>query len=115
MIVFDVPEFSSFQASLITLFTWMLGDFSFETMESEGVLGTLFLAVYLLINLVILLNLIVAILSSTYSQLESQGIGLYLRSLIDIQVLWDFHPRFNAFTFCTPPFTLLSFCLFFCL
>ena len=115
MILFSIPEFMTFEGSLITLFSWMLGDFSFDTMQTEGVLGYLFLAIYLLINMIVLLNLIIAILSSTYSQLETHGIGLYLKSLIDIQDCWDYHPRYNVFTFRIPPFTLLTFCFSICI
>ena len=111
MILFHIPQFMTFEASLVTLFSWMLGDFSFEDMQTEGIFGYLFLAIYLLINMIVLLNLIIAILSSTYSQLETHGIGLYLKSLIDIQDSWDYHARYNLFTFRIPPFTLLTFCL----
>ena len=114
MILFPLPEFSTLEDSLVTLFSWMLGDFSFETMQSEGLLGYLFLALYLLICMLVLLNLIIAILSSTYVQLETHGIGLYLRSVIDIHESWAFHPRFNLFTFRVPFFNLLSFLFSFC-
>ena len=78
MILFTIPGFASFEDSLITLYSWMLGDFSFDDVESEGFKGSLFLAFYLLISLVLLLNLLIAVLSSTFSQLESHGVGLYL-------------------------------------
>ncbi len=40
MILFDtLPEFASFHRSLFTLFSWMLGSFTFDTMSSFGLLG----------------------------------------------------------------------------
>ena len=77
-IEFEIREFYTFHQSIITLYSWMLGEFSFETVEPEGPKGIIFLAVYLLINLILLLNFVIAIISSTYSRLETYGVGLYL-------------------------------------
>ena len=68
-IEFEIGEFYTFHQSIITLYSWMLGEFSFETVEPEGPKGVIFLALYLLINLILLLNFVIAIISSTYSRL----------------------------------------------
>lgn len=52
-IEFSVPEFNTFSDSIVTLYSWMLGAFNFSQMEPEGVKGMLFLAFYLLINMVL--------------------------------------------------------------
>ena len=78
ILFFRNGKFMSFGDALITLYSWMLGEFSFETVEPEGPKGIIFLAVYLLINLILLLNFVIAISSSTYSRLETYGVGLYL-------------------------------------
>ena len=108
MILFNVPGFQTFGDSLITLYSWMLGDFSFDDVADEGLRGSLFLAVYLLISLVLLLNLLIAVLSSTFSQLESHGVGLYLQSLIDEFPRYAYHRSLNFLTFRVPPFNILS-------
>ena len=77
-IEFNVPEFYTFHQSIITLYSWMLGEFSFDVMEPEGAMGIVFIAIYLLLNLILLLNFVIAIISSTYSRLEAYGVGLYL-------------------------------------
>lgn len=82
-ILFSVNEFSSFYESLITLFSWMLGEFVFDTMSQEGWIGEVFLALYLLICMVLMVNLLIALLSTTYSTLASQGVGLYLQNIIE--------------------------------
>lgn len=89
----------------------MLGDFSFEVMNPEGYCGHLFLASYLLISMIVLLNLIIAILASTYTHLETEGIGLYLRSLINLQDYWRFHPTYNLFTLRVLPCNSVTLCL----
>lgn len=47
-------------------------------------------------------------LSSTFSQLESHGVGLYLQSLIDEFPRYSYHPTLNFLTFHSPPFNILS-------
>ena len=39
---------------------------------------------YLCMSFVLLLNLLIAMFSSTYSRFESQGDGLYLRYLLEL-------------------------------
>ena len=86
LILFDqIPQFGNFTDTIILLFSMSLGDFSFDTMEPEGALGQVYLAAYLILGLVILLNLLIAILSSTYAILESRSVGLYLERIIEEQ------------------------------
>lgn len=61
----------------------MLGEFSFDAMSQEGWKGEFFLALYLLICMVLMVNLLIALLSTTYSRLASQGVGLYLQNIIE--------------------------------
>ena len=70
MILFDtVSDFSTFKGTIILLFSFSLGDFNFDTIQPEGGLGQVYVAIYLIVGLVILLNLLIAILSSTYARL----------------------------------------------
>ena len=114
---FVVPPFFTFRSSIITLFGWMLGDFDYNDMKPEGVQGIIFLTLYLIINMVLLLNLLIGILSSTYSILQNQGVGLYLQALIDVQPNWAYHqePAANLFTFRVPPLNFFSFLCLPCL
>ena len=114
-IVFLVPQFSTFPESLMTIYSWMLGSFDLNEMRSEGLLGILFMSFYLFLNIILLLNLLIAILSSTYSKLEGKGIGLYLRNIIEILPQWRTQPSWNALTFRVPFFNLLNLCCFHCL
>lgn len=98
-IEFSIKEFHTFTDCFITLYSWMLGLFNFEQMEPEGAKGLLYLAFYLLVNMILLLNLLIAVLSSTYSLLVTHGVGLYLESIIDVLPLSTFHPRYNILTF----------------
>ena len=71
--------------------------------------------VFLAVHLILLLNLLIAILSSTYSLHESHGVGLYLESVIDILPMWEYHKSYNFLTWRFPPFNILNLFLFCCL
>ena len=87
----------------------MLGRFSFEAMSEEGWKGELFLALYLLVSMVLILNLLIALLSIKYDELASHASGLYLQNIIDEQPRWAYHSRFNLFTFRVPILNVITF------
>ena len=43
-----------------------------------------------MVSMIILLNLLIAVLSSTYAKFEQNSIGLYLESVIDILPAWEY-------------------------
>ena len=81
-------NFTTFTNAIVTLLSWTLGSFSFSEVEANGIVGKAFMSFYLIISMVLLLNLLIAVLSSTYAKYESNSIGLYLESLIDILPAW---------------------------
>ncbi len=76
----EFPEYSSLWNAIVTLYAAALGDFQFSTLSS--VRGDLFLMVYLLVNLVLMLNLLIAILSNTYTIYDKHSAGLYLQEVL---------------------------------
>ena len=115
MVLFDqIPEFGNFTDSIILLFTYSLGEFSFDPFAPEGALGQVYLTAYLIIGLIILLNLLIAILSSTYSILESRSVGLYLERIIEEQEMWEYHEKSNFYTMRCIPCNVFSLCFFKC-
>ena len=93
----------------MTLFTWLLGSVSFDSMSEEGWSGLLFLSLYLLLCTVFLLNLLIAVLSTTYSTLASQALSLYHKNIIDELPRWSYHKDYNFLTYRVPPLNLVSF------
>lgn len=45
-------------------------------------MGQVFLLLFMLFNLIVLLNLVIAILAGTYSELSAYSLGLYYDSLV---------------------------------
>ena len=107
-VLFSSLHFSSLQESFVTLFSWMLGEFSFSSMREESWAGELFLSLFLLVCMLLMVNLLIALLSTTYSRLSSQAVGLYLENIIQEQPRWVFRPRFNFFSYRVPLLNVLT-------
>ena len=63
-------------------------------------MGQIFLLIFMLFNLIVLLNLVIAILANTYSELSEYSLGLYYDSLIQEIQLKQSHKFYGALT-CT--------------
>lgn len=65
--------------------------------------------IFLSVNMVLLLNLIIAILSSTYSFFEDKKIGLYYEVLVSKFSVMEFDERYGAAACAQPPLNLMIF------
>ncbi|GAB1601077.1 polycystin-2-like isoform X1 [Argonauta hians] len=67
----QVKEFSSFEDAFFTLFRIILGDFDFHQLESANrILGPIFFILYVFFVFFILLNMFLAIINDTYSEVK---------------------------------------------
>lgn len=73
---FRTAAYTNLYKSVITLFASSLGGFDYTSINS--IFGDIYLSVFLICSLILLLNLLIAILSTTYSYYETRGRGLYL-------------------------------------
>ncbi|XP_060103057.1 polycystin-2 [Heteronotia binoei] len=68
----QVDDFSTFQDSVFTQFRILLGDFDFtEVEEANRVLGPIYFTTFVFFMFFILLNMFLAIISDTYSEVKS--------------------------------------------
>jgi polycystin 2 len=74
MIVFDqVEDFSSFSNAIFTLLRTILGDFNFNEIEQANrVLGPIFFLSYVFFVFFVLLNMFLAIINDTYSEVKEE-------------------------------------------
>jgi hypothetical protein len=78
-----------------------------EDLETIKVIGTYFQLVFLLINTVLMLNFVIAILSSTFNKYEHIKIGLYYNVLIELfdKMSWD--DKFGCLVCAQQPFNVV--------
>ena len=84
----SVGDYASLSESLKTLFSAALGTFDFNVIGSNDkseILGDAFLVVFIILNMILLLNLLIAILSSTYAQLEDKKLVLYINEILKLR------------------------------
>ncbi|CAL1601105.1 unnamed protein product [Knipowitschia caucasica] len=68
----QVNDFSTFQDSILTQFRIILGDFDFsEIEETNPVLGPLYFTTYVIFIFFVLLNMFLAIINDTYSEVKA--------------------------------------------
>ncbi|CEM06954.1 unnamed protein product [Vitrella brassicaformis CCMP3155] len=107
----DHDYFGSYGQAMLALFYAGLGDFNDalnDAIESHDTLGAVLLFTYIILSSIILLNLLIAIMASTYSAIEDTQDAQY--QLLRIRVLNEYltmppHERLP------PPFNLIAFLL----
>ncbi|KAM8842582.1 polycystin-2 [Synchiropus picturatus] len=68
----QVNDFSTFQASILTQFRIILGDFDFSEIESSNpVLGPIYFTTFVFFIFFILMNMFLAIINDTYSEVKA--------------------------------------------
>jgi len=69
----QVKDFSTFQESIFTLFRIILGDFDFHELEAANrILGPIFFMTYVFFVFFVLLNMFLAIINDTYSEVKAE-------------------------------------------
>lgn len=72
-IYFQVKDYSSFSDSIFTLLRTILGDFDFYALErANRVMGPIFFLAYVFFVFFVLLNMFLAIINDTYSEVKEE-------------------------------------------
>jgi hypothetical protein len=73
----DQAAFATLEESILTLFEFSLGEFRYQEMRDSDYpfFGPLILTVFLFTGTIMLLNLLIAILSSTYERIQTQSLS----------------------------------------
>jgi len=113
----ELKSFHSLYDVSLIYFESALGSWNFEVydektdegkeIESVKVIGRMYHIVFLLINVVILLNLVIAILDNTYGVYEPIQNGLYYNVLIHVFPLHEWHDEYGYIVCAQTPFNLL--------
>lgn len=69
--------------------------------------GKIYTTVFLLANMVLLLNLVIAILSSTFAYYEDKKLGLYYEVLVSKFPSMEYCEKYGAVVCAQPPFNMM--------
>ena len=93
-------------------FASALGDFDFDMYDELGegkkYFGIVFHILVISINMLLLLNLVIAIMSDTYSRFAEVNVGLYAQGIIEAMPSYKNDKRYGGLICMTPPFNILS-------
>ena len=79
---------------------------SFEKLKLLITMGKLFHLLFLFVNLILMLNFVIAILSDTYGSLGAIKNGLYYDELVTAFPLQDWNDEYGALICAQPPFNV---------
>ena len=95
------PGFDSDSNTYITLFSATFGSFTFSNFKSDKMVlpdsyGYYFFILYLLISNIVLLNFIIAVISSTYTRLIGVSKALYLNEIVKVRNIFEFNKYYSG-------------------
>mmetsp|Transcript_13926 Transcript_13926/g.26101 ORF Transcript_13926/g.26101 Transcript_13926/m.26101 type:complete len:831 (+) Transcript_13926:274-2766(+) len=104
---YGAKGYSSFSDSLLTLFAAALGQFDFYVFTQREELGKLMLALWIVISTILILNILIAVLSSRYNKLAPQASADYINILLTNIRTTVFTPEYGGLVVFPLPFTLV--------
>ena len=111
ILFFDVPDYSTYTNWSTTLFNASLGQFDLTVFNGNYLLskyyGYVFLVTYIFISNIVLLNFLIAVLSSIYSNLKQRSSGLYLKHIVQVHHTYNITSKYTWFSFVYVPFTFV--------
>jgi hypothetical protein len=100
-------QYETFSRSMITMFESSLGGFDFTVFAWRKYTGWVFLTVWIFFSAVILLNLLIAVLSSRYEEINPQANADYASLLYSYYTSSRYTPTYGALVIFTVPWNAL--------
>jgi hypothetical protein len=114
VMVFDeLPAYQSFADVFFMLSETSLGSWNFNIYQdyrNGPIYGELFHIFFIIVNMILVLNLIIAILADTYSTFQEHRLGLYYDQVLSRIPVYKNDNRYGVLITTVPPFNIL--CLF---
>mmetsp|Transcript_8018 Transcript_8018/g.7094 ORF Transcript_8018/g.7094 Transcript_8018/m.7094 type:complete len:848 (+) Transcript_8018:309-2852(+) len=119
LLFYTETGYTDFWEALVTLFGSALGNFDLAGLDGSNkgkLVGELYLISFIILCNVLILNLLIAILSSTYAKLEEKKLVLYINEILKLRSSLEYDARASGLISAFPPwnvFPLLFSPLFF--
>ena len=94
-----------------TLFNASLANYDFSTLKKNNkgeLVGDVYLIVFIILNAVLLLNLLIAVLSSTYAMLEDKKLVLYINEILELRSSLEFDKNCSSLVSTSPLFNVIA-------
>eukprot|EP00347_Sterkiella_histriomuscorum_P010999 403374131 len=108
----ELPLFNSIADTLIMLIQSSLGQWDLEMYDNLSLgpyIGKAYHLMFLIVNMVLLLNLMIAILSTTFSNLHQLQLALYYDEILEAIPQYQYDKIYGSLICATPPINILMF------
>eukprot|EP00347_Sterkiella_histriomuscorum_P005768 403355340 len=108
----ELPLFNSIADTLIMLIQSSLGQWDLEMYDNLSLgayIGKSYHLMFLIVNMVLLLNLMIAILSTTFSNLHQLQLALYYDEILEAIPQYQYDKIYGSLICATPPINILMF------
>ena len=107
----DTSSYKNFYTAIKTLFNATMGNYvleSFQDSDKSEYLGHAFLILFIILNNILMLNLLIAILSSTYALLEDKKLVLYINEILKLRPSLEYDKGSSALVSTFPPWNIIA-------
>lgn len=108
ILFYTSPPFNTLALSLRTLFQWSVGGPDLSLFEGRETLGSLLGVLWMFISSIVLLNLLIAVLSTRYSQVWPQCMADYVSALYNNYTQVRYEKPYGALVVSPAPFSVLT-------
>jgi len=109
LLFYGVEEYKDFFAAIITLFSSALGNFDMAILEDTNkgqLVGEIFIVSFIIFCHILLLNLLIAILTSTYGLFEQKKLVLYINEILRLRQSLEYHSKSSGLVSASPPWNI---------
>lgn len=108
MLFYMSPGYHTMLQSFLTLLSAALGSFDFYAFETRETIGAIFMTVWVVIAAIVILNILIALLSSRYEQLAPQADADYVSLMLTYIDGAVFTSKYGGLVVGVPPLNLLT-------
>jgi hypothetical protein len=108
----EIEEYRDLPNTLVLLLQASMGSWDFTIYDDLSIgrmWGILFIVIVIIINMIMLLNFVIAILNSTYMRFSKVKLGLYYDGVVDAISIFKFDKYYGALITAIPPLNILMF------
>ncbi|CAI2366954.1 unnamed protein product [Moneuplotes crassus] len=106
LLFYTEAGYTNFYDAMITLFGSALGNFDFNSLDGSNkgrVTGEIYLVSFIILCNILILNLLIAILSTTYAQLDEKKVVLYINEILKLRSSLEYEKRTSGLISAFPP------------
>ena len=107
----SMDAYQSFYITLKTLFSAALANYDFADLEGNPrgeIVGDCFIIIFIILNNILLLNLLIAILSSTYAIFEGNKLVLYINEILKLRSSMQYNKSNSSLISTFPPWNIIA-------